>query len=78
MSVIAIRAWREPAVFIGLLASVALAIIALATGDHWDTATIAGVAAPLLSALGIRQFVTPTPDVVAAEVKSTPPPGAKG
>ena len=59
MSEIAKRAWREPAVFIGLLVTIALVVITLATSDPWDTATIAGVAAPLLSALGIRQFVTP-------------------
>jgi hypothetical protein len=60
VSEIARRVWHEPAVFIGLLASIALAVITLATGDPWDTATIAGVAAPLVSALGIRELVTPT------------------
>jgi hypothetical protein len=59
MSEIAVRVWREPAVFIGLLTSVALLVIKLATGDPWDTATIAGVAAPLVSALGIRELVSP-------------------
>jgi len=74
MSTIAIRAWREPAVFIGLLTTIALVIITLATGDHWDTATIAGVAAPLLSALGIRALVAPATEPVVAEVKTAPKP----
>jgi hypothetical protein len=55
------RAWREPAVAIGLLASIILLAIKLISGDPWDTATVAGVAAPLISALGIRQVVTPAP-----------------
>lgn len=53
------RVWREPAVFLGLLTSAALAVITIATGDPWDTAAIAAVVAPLASALGIRQLVTP-------------------
>lgn len=59
MSEILKRVWREPAVFLGLLTSVALAVITIATGDPWDTAAIAAVVAPLASALGIRQLVTP-------------------
>src|SRR5215475_308408 len=59
MSEIAKRAWREPAVAIGLLTSIAIAVITLLTNDPWTTATIAGVAAPLVSALGIRPLVTP-------------------
>jgi hypothetical protein len=67
MSEIARRVWHEPAVFLGLLATIALVIITLATGDKWDTATIAGVAAPLVTALGIRPLVTPTgPDEVTS------------
>lgn len=67
MSEIARRVWHEPAVFLGLLATIALVIITLATGDPWDTATIAGVAAPLVTALGIRPLVTPTgPDEVTS------------
>lgn len=53
------RVWREPAVFLGLLTSAALAVITIATGDPWDTAAIVAVIAPLASALGIRQLVTP-------------------
>lgn len=59
MKVIAERVYREPAVFIGLLTSIALLVITLLTGDPWDAATIAGIAAPLISALGIRATVTP-------------------
>lgn len=59
MGEIAKRAWREPAVFLGLATSIALAVITLATGDPWDAATIAGVVAPLVSALGIRELVSP-------------------
>jgi hypothetical protein len=71
MREIAARAWREPAVFIGLLTSVALVVITLATGDPWDTAAIAAVVAPLAAALGTRQLVTPTADWVAVEVETT-------
>jgi hypothetical protein len=60
MSEIAKRVWREPAVFLGFVTSAALAIITIATGDKWDTAAIVAVIAPLASALGIRQLVTPT------------------
>jgi hypothetical protein len=59
MKEIVVRVWREPAVFIGLLTSVALLVIKLATGDPWDAATIAGIAAPIVSALGIRELVSP-------------------
>lgn len=59
MSEIAKRAWREPAVFLGLVTSIILAVITVATGDKWDTAAIVAVIAPLASALGIRQLVTP-------------------
>jgi hypothetical protein len=71
MREIAARAWREPAVFIGLLTSVALVVITLATGDPWDTDAIAAVVAPLAAALGTRQLVTPTADWVAVEVETT-------
>jgi hypothetical protein len=81
MKAIAQRAWREPAVAIGLLATVILLVLKFASGDPWDLATIAGIAAPLVSALGIRQVVSPafgTPPgageaqagSVAAEAKS--------
>jgi hypothetical protein len=59
MSVILQRIWREPAVAVGLLASAALAILATAASEPWNASTIAGIAAPFVSALGIRQLVTP-------------------
>jgi len=60
MRVIGRRIWTEPAVAIGLLTSILLTVVALVTGTSWDTSTIAGIAAPFLSSLGIRQFVSPT------------------
>ena len=62
MSAIAQRIWREPAAAIGFLTTVALAIVALLSGTDWTAGTIIGITAPLVSALGIRQFVTPTPN----------------
>ena len=58
MKVIAQRFWQEPSVAIGFLISLALLILAIIDGD-FDVSTIAGIVAPLGSALGIRQFVTP-------------------
>ena len=54
------RLWKEPAVFIGALTSVVLAILAVVTGADWDADTIVGIVAPMASALGIRPLVTPT------------------
>jgi hypothetical protein len=84
------RVWKEPAVAIGLVTSVALAIIVVVSGDAWNVSTIAGVVAPLGSALGIRTQVTPTggktkdaapapvaepaPALAAAPDPQTPPP----
>jgi len=59
MSVIAQRVWREPAVAIGLLFSIALLVVNLAASEGFDAATVVSVAGPLLSALGIRQTVSP-------------------
>jgi hypothetical protein len=59
MKVIVQRIWTEPAVAIGLGASIILAILAVATGADWDASTIAGIAAPFISALGIRETVKP-------------------
>ncbi len=60
MSVIAQRVWREPAAAIGLCVTLGLLIVALITHQHIDAGVIVGILAPLGSALGIRQFVTPT------------------
>jgi hypothetical protein len=70
--------WKEPAVFIGALVSIALLILAIITGDTWDVATIAGIVAPIASALGIRGLVTPVshdiqpPDTPSASAPVTP------
>ena len=74
MKVIAQRVYREPAVFIGLLTSIALAVITLLTGDPWDAATIAAIAAPIVSALGIRTLVTPAAATTIAPPADVPPP----
>jgi hypothetical protein len=60
MQKIAVRVWREPAVFIGLITTIALVIITVATGGDWDAALIVAVIAPLVEALGIRAYVKPT------------------
>jgi hypothetical protein len=61
MRVIARTVWQEPAAAIGLLTSVALIALAVLSGASWDASTIAGILAPLLSGLGIRQLVSPAP-----------------
>jgi hypothetical protein len=61
MKVIARRLWQEPAAAIGLLTSLALVALALASSASWSASTIAGILAPLLSGLGIRQLVSPAP-----------------
>ncbi len=59
MKVIMKQIWNEPAAAIGLLTSALLAVLAIADGADWDAQTIIGVIAPLASALGIRQLVSP-------------------
>jgi hypothetical protein len=59
MSVIAQRVWREPAAGIGLLTTVILLVIAVATDAEWDAALILAIVAPFTSSLGIRQLVYP-------------------
>ena len=60
MKVIAQKVWNEPAVFIGLVTTLALLVLAFATTADWTAQTIAGIIAPVASSLGIRQLVTPT------------------
>ena len=60
MKAIAERIWTEPAVALGALTTLALLAVALLAGADWGADTIVGVLAPLVSALGIRQLVTPT------------------
>ena len=59
MRAIAQRVWREPAVFIGLLVTLGLLAGALIAHQKIDAGIIVGILAPLASALGIRQLVTP-------------------
>lgn len=59
MKVLVTRIWREPAVFIGLVASLGLLIVNLLADTDIDAATGLAIAGPLISALGIRQAVSP-------------------
>jgi hypothetical protein len=59
MKEIAGRVWREPAAAIGLLTTLALLVLALATSSDLDADALISIAAPFLSSLGIRQLVTP-------------------
>jgi len=80
MKPIAERIWHEPAAAIGLAFTVVLVVIAVATGAPWDASTITGIIAPLLSALGIRQLVTPVgPGIAPAQEPQAPqtPPQAQ-
>ena len=67
MKPIAQRLWNEPAVFIGALVSVGLLVVNLLGNPDWTAQEIVEVAAPLLSALGIRQLVTPVAKAAAPE-----------
>jgi 4-hydroxybenzoate polyprenyltransferase len=53
------RIWGEPAVAIGLLVSIALLVGAILTDSDFDWEAIVAIAAPFLSALGIRPLVKP-------------------
>lgn len=67
MKVIAERIWNEPAVFIGLLVTLGLLVVNLLGDSSWSAQQIVEILAPLASALGIRQLVTPAK-------KEEPPP----
>jgi hypothetical protein len=80
MKLIAQRFWKEPAVAIGALWSLGLLILAIITSS-FDAGAIVGIVSPILSALGIRQVVTPSmskpeaqPAIEAAAPKPPPPP----
>ena len=68
MKVIAKKIWQEPAAFIGLLVTLGLLVLNLVGDDKWSAQTIVEVIAPLVSALGIRQLVSP----VAAQEEKPP------
>lgn len=59
MKTIANQLWREPAAFIGLVTTVALLVLALVDGADLDATQLIAIFAPLVSALGIRQAVSP-------------------
>jgi hypothetical protein len=65
------RVWKEPAVCIGLVTSIALAIIVIVSGDSWDLSAITGVIAPFAASLGIRGVVSPA---IAKQDDTKPPP----
>jgi hypothetical protein len=53
------QVWSEPAVAIGLLASLILLGLELVGDNEFTADTIIAIAAPFVSSLGIRQVVTP-------------------
>lgn len=54
------RIWNEPAAAIGLLTTLILLVINIVGDSTWDVQSIIAIAAPLVSALGIRPLVKPT------------------
>jgi hypothetical protein len=73
MRVVILRVWKEPAVFVGLLVSLALLVLALVSDTPLDANAVIGIAAPFLSSLGIRQFVTPAAGKIQPADKSLEP-----
>lgn len=59
MKTIGSRIWLEPAVAIGFLVSLLCVLVVFTTNGVWDAGTVVAVCAPLASALGIRQVVSP-------------------
>lgn len=59
MKLLVLRIWSEPAVFIGLLTTVALILVNVIGEDDWGLENVIAILAPLVSSLGIRQLVTP-------------------
>lgn len=77
MKEIAKRVWSEPAVAIGLAASLLLLVLQLLDDNNFTADTIISIAAPFLSALGIRQVVTPAIQQTnegSSMTTETPPP----
>jgi hypothetical protein len=54
--------WDEPAVAIGVLASVALAVLKIVNGGALTADDVLAVLAPLGTAAGVRPFVSPARD----------------
>jgi hypothetical protein len=59
MKVIINKLWNEPAAFIGLLTTLGLLVLNLIGTPDWSLQSIIAILAPLTSALGIRQLVSP-------------------
>lgn len=74
MKVILQRVWGEPAVAIGLIATLILLVLHIITGDEWDANAIIAIAAPFVSALGIRQTVKPALGTAPTETPAPEPP----
>lgn len=77
MKVIVQRIWREPAVCIGLAASLILLLLEFLGDDKFTADSIIAICAPLVSALGIRQTVSPAlepPTTTETETPSEPAP----
>jgi hypothetical protein len=72
MKTVLTKLWLEPAAFIGLLVTVLLTAGAFATDTDWDWEAVVAVLAPLLTGLGIRQTVVPTPKAAAGNVPAQP------
>lgn len=72
MKVILQRIWKEPAVCIGLLASLILLLLEFLGDDKFTADSIIAICAPLVSALGIRQTVTPALEPPATTGTETP------
>jgi hypothetical protein len=53
------QVWTEPAVAIGLLASLILLVLQFIGDNEFTADTIISIAAPFVTSLGIRQAVTP-------------------
>jgi hypothetical protein len=51
--------WNEPAVAIGVLASVALAVLKIVNGGALTADDVVAILAPLGTAAGVRPLVTP-------------------
>lgn len=60
MKTIVQKIWNEPAVAIGLLASIILVLINVVADAEWTAELIIATAAPFVSSLGIRPLVQPT------------------
>lgn len=59
MRTIAHRIWLEPVVFLAVLSSLAIAILAVLNGQLDSVDDVAQILAPIVAALGARQLVTP-------------------